>query len=198
VNPVDQPGGSLHALRLLAAKFTFQCTSDDGRRPLPHKVLFGLGINETSRHIILKFMAWVLFYRDRLQVETNVQNDAIPYVPDLCQLGYDMRPTLWVECGECSVAKLNKLAVKCPESEIWVVKGSLQDATSLMRTMEKEELRKNRYGIIALDSEMVQELIQLIRERNSFHLHRVDWEEKQMQFDFNDLWFDSSFQILRF
>ena len=25
-----------------------------------------------------------------------------------------------VECGECSISKLHKLAVKCPEAEIWI------------------------------------------------------------------------------
>ena len=95
----------------MAAKFTFQCTSDDRRRPLPHKILFGLGVNESANHVVLKFVAWLLFFRERLMVETDVGNDNIPFVPDLCQLGYDMRPTLWVECGDCSVGKLHKLAV---------------------------------------------------------------------------------------
>lgn len=182
----------------MAAKFTFQCSSDDGRRPLPHKILFGLGLNETARHIVLKFMAWVLFHRERLMVETSVQNDSIPFVPDLCQLGYDMRPALWVECGDCSVAKLHKLGAKCPEAEIWVVKASLAEVQSLMRSMAREELRTDRYDLLALDPETVGELIGLIRERNEFHLHRADPEDKRLQFEFNGLWFDTTYETLRF
>jgi len=187
-----------HRTAGLAAKLTFQCTSDDRRRPLPHKILFGLDTQETARHIVLKFMGWVLFYRERLMIETDVQNDAISFVPDLCQLGYDMRPALWVECGDCSAAKLHKLAAKCPEAELWVVKGSLDEATTLMRTMAKEDLRRNRYGLIALDPELVEELVGLARERNTFHLHRADFEERRLQFEFNELWFDTTFEVLRF
>jgi uncharacterized protein YaeQ len=182
----------------VAGKFTFQCSSDDGRRPLPHKVLFALGLNETPRHIVLKFVAWVLFHRDRLMVETNVQNDSIPFIPDLCQLGYDMRPTLWVECGDCSVGKLHKLGAKCPEAEIWVVKASAAEVQTLLRSMAREELRTDRYDLLALDPEVVSELIGLIRERNEFHLHRADAEEKRLQFEFNGLWFDTTYETFRF
>ena len=187
-----------HARPALAAKFTFQCTSEDRRRPLPHKILFGLGLNETGRHIVLKFLAWVLFYRERLTIETDVQNDSIPFVPDLCQLGYDMRPMLWVECGECSVGKLHKLAVKCPEAELWVVKRSPADVEQLLRSMAKEELRRNRYGLISFDPEVVDELIGLLQERNTFHLFRADFEERQLQFEFNQLWFETTFEVARF
>ena len=192
------PGTARHDPTRVAGKFTFQCTSDDGRRPLPHKVLFALGLNETPRHIVLKFLGWVLFYRDRLMVETNVQNDSIPFIPDLCQLGYDMRPTLWVECGDCSVGKLHKLGAKCPEAEIWVVKASAAEVQTLMRSMAREELRTDRYDLLALDPEMVSELIGLIRERNEFHLHRADAEEKRLQFEFNGLWFDTTHETFRF
>lgn len=191
-------GTAPHAGFPVAAKFTFQCTSDDGRRPLPHKILFGLGLNETSRHIVLKFVAWVLFHRERLMVETSVQNDSIPFVPDLCQLGYDMRPALWVECGDCSVAKLHKLGAKCPEAEIWVVKASAAEAQTLMRSMAREELRTDRYDLLALDPEVVSELIGLIRERNEFHLHRADPEDRRLQFEFNGLWFDTTYETYRF
>lgn len=187
----------------MAAKFTFQCSSDDRRRPLPHKVLFGLGQNETVRHVALKFIAWVLFYRERLQIETAVPNDSIPFVPDLAQLGYDLSLLLWVECGECSTLKLHKLAVKCPEAEIWIMKPSPADAEVLLQTMQREEFRKGRYGLIGLEPDMVEELCGLIRERNQFHWFAGGFagetgrEQAQLQFELNGLWFDHSFQVWR-
>lgn len=182
----------------MAAKFTFQCSSDDRRRPLPHKVLFALGVNESPQQIVLKVVAWLLFYRERLMIETDVQNDSIAFVPDLCQLGYDMRPALWIECGECSVGKLHKLAAKCPEAELWVVKRSRAEADHLLKQMAKEDLRRDRYGIVALDPEMVDELTGLLRERNTVHWFRGDFDPATLQFEFNGLWFDSTFEVLRF
>ncbi len=196
--PLAGGAGRKHLSPVLAAKFTFQCTSDDRRRPFPHKILFGLGVQETPRQVVLKFIAWILFFRDRLMIETDVQNDSIPFVPDLCQLGYDMRPALWVECGDCSIGKLHKLAVKCPEAELWVVKRSPAEAETLLKAMKKEDLRRDRYGVIALDPEMVDELTSLLKERNGFHLFRADFEEKSLQFEFNELWFEATFAILRF
>jgi uncharacterized protein YaeQ len=181
----------------LSAKFTFTLTSEDRKRPMPHKILIGQQPNETVRHIALKCLAWLLFCRERLQIDTDVQNDSIPFVPDLAVLGYDMRPLLWVECGECSVSKLHKIAVKCPEAEIWIVKKSITDARHLLATMEKEELRKGRYSIVALDLEFFDEVCGLIRERNEVYWYRGDFDPPEMRFELNELWFETTFEVLR-
>lgn len=181
----------------MPGKFTFQMTSDDRRRPLPHKILLGQRPTESVRHVFMKFLAWVLFHRERLVIEGDTQNDAIPFEPDVLQLGYDMRPQLWIECGECSVAKLDKLSVKCPEAEIWVVKASGEEALALLRMMQREEFRTGRYGIVALDLDMVMEAEGLVRERNTFHWYRGELDQKRMQFDLNGLWFDHAFDVLR-
>lgn len=181
----------------MANKFTFNLASDDRRRPLPHKIIIGQGVNESVRHVALKFLGWVLFYRDRLSIETDVQNDSIPFVPDLVELGYDMRPLLWVECGDCSTSKLHKLAVKCPEAQIWILKRSAAEAHALLQTMEKEEFRRGRYGIIAFDPEFFDEVCGLIRERNSFHWFSGSIDAGTMQFELNELWFDTPFEVFR-
>lgn len=160
--------------------------------------MFGRGLNETADHVVRKLVAWMLFFRERLTVETDLQNDNIPFVPDLCQLGYDLLPLLWVECGDCGVAKLQKLASKCPDAELWIVKRSPADADLLLRSMAKEKLRRNRYRLLVLDSEMVTELTGLLRNHNTVHWFRGGFEPPHLQFAFNDLWFDTSFEILQF
>ena len=182
----------------MANKFTFQLTSDDRRRPFPHKIIVGQGVNESVRHVALKFLGWVLFYRERLRIETDVQNDAIPFVPDLVELGYDMRPLLWVECGDCSTAKLHKIAVKCPEAQVWALKRSPEEADALAKAMAKDELRRDRYGVIGFDPEMFDEVCGLIRERNTFHWFRGDFDPAEMQFELNGLWFDATFAVFRY
>lgn len=182
----------------MANKYSFQLTSDDRRRPLPHKIIIGQGFNESVHHVAFKFLAWVLFFRERIQIDADVQNDAIPYVPDVVVLGYDMRPQLWVECGDCSAAKLQKLAVKCPEAEIWILKRSPDDAQALLHTMRKEDFRRGRYGILALNPDHFDEVCGLIRERNHFHWFRGDFDPPHFQFELNDLWFDSTFEMFRY
>ena len=181
----------------MPGRFTFQMTSDDRRRPLPHKILLGQRPTESVRHVFMKFLAWVLFFRDRLVIEGDVQNDAIPFEPDLVQLGYDMRPLLWIECGDCSTSKLDKLAVKCPGAEIWIIKPAVTEARTLLHTMEREEFRRGRYGIIALEESMVHEASMLLGDRNTFHWHRGQMDSPQLQFDLNGLWFDHGFEVFR-
>jgi uncharacterized protein YaeQ len=182
----------------MSAKYTFDLRSEDRKRDLPRKLTLGRAETETIPHVVLKFLAFVLFHRERLQVETDLHNDGIPFTPDLVQLDYELRPVLWVECGECSINKLNKLAVKVPEAEIWVVKGSRADAEHLLAAMAKEELRRDRYNLLALDPEMFNEVCSLLKSRNDLLWVNADFEAHTMQFDFNGLWFDAPFSVLRF
>jgi len=182
----------------MAGKFVFHLKSDDPRRPLPYKVLLGQQQNETNSHILLKLLAYLLFYLERLEIEGNLHNDNIQFSPDLVQLDYELQPRLWIECGECSVTKLHKLAVKAAGAELWILKRSEADARHLYAAMEKADLRRNRYNLIGLDSEMFQEMQGLLRERNEVFWLSAEFDPPEMQLDFNGLWFDSPFTVLRF
>jgi uncharacterized protein YaeQ len=182
----------------MGAKYSFRFESRDRKRPLPGNLILAQNDTETVAHVILKMLGFVLFYRERLQVEGDIHNDSIPFQPDLVWLDYDMRPKLWIECGECGVNKLHKLAVKVPDADIWVLKRSLAAAQNLMAAMEREELRRNRYHLLAFDAEMFEELCGLVSARNEVVWYGANFEFGKMQFEFNRLWFDSSFTVLQF
>ncbi|MGV3772452.1 MAG: YaeQ family protein [Verrucomicrobiales bacterium] len=182
----------------MSAKFNFGLRSEDPARKLPSKIIIGRQETETLIHVGLKLMGYVLFYRERLQIETRLPNLMISFIPDLVQLDYELRPQLWVECGECSVPKLDKLAVKAPEAELWVVKKSVPEAEELIRGMAKEGLRKNRYGIVALDGEMFEEMCNLMRGRNEMLWVSGGLEQREAQFDFNGLWFEMPITVFQF
>ena len=182
----------------MSGKYSFDLKSEERRRPLPGKIIVGQKENESTKHVMLKFLAYVLFYRERLQIQPRLPDDTIPFEPDVIQLDYTLRPSLWIECGECSVSKLHKLAVKAPEAELWVVKRSLADAESLYHMMEKEELRRDRYGIVAFNPEMFDEMCDLLGPRNELTWFTGDMDPPHMQFEFNGLWFDQAFTVLRF
>jgi uncharacterized protein YaeQ len=182
----------------MAGKFVFNLSSEEKRRPLPYKILLGQQENETPNHILLKLLAYILFFRERIEIEGKLHNDNIPFSPDVVQLDYELRPRLWIECGECSVSKLHKLAVKAPDAELWVVKKSLADAQHLLAAMEKEDLRRDRYNVIGLDAEMFNEMRALLRERNEIFWFGGDFDPPHLQLEFNGLWFDATFTILKF
>jgi len=180
------------------AKFSFHLRSQDRKRDLPGKIIIGQNSTETLGHVVLKLLAYLLFYRERLQIEAGLHQDSIPFVPDLVQLDYELRPALWVECGDCGAPKLNKLAVKAPDSEIWVVKRSRAEVESLVQAMARLELRRNRYRLIGLDHGMFEEVCGLMRSRNEVFWVDGSFDPPRMQFDFNGLWFDAPFHCATF
>ena len=182
----------------VSGKYSFVLKSQERRREFPRRIIIGQKDTETTAHVLLKFLGFVLFHRERLQMEINLHQDSIPFVPDLVQLDYELRPKLWVECGDCSVAKLDKLAVKVPEAEIWVMKRSAADADHLHRALARAGLRRDRDSLIGLDEAMFDEMGDLLQTRNELHWVRGDFDPPFLQFDFNGLWFDAPFTLLRF
>ena len=180
------------------AKYSFRLESREKRHPLPERIIIAQEDTDTIEHVMLKMLSYVLFYRERLEMNINLHQDSIPFKPDLVQLNYELRPILWVECGGCNVGKLDKLAVKVPDAEIWVVKKSVDDVEQLVRAMAKEELRRNRYHLIGLDGEVFGELCGLLGSRNDFTWVGGGLEAGELQFDFNGLWFDAPFTKLNF
>lgn len=179
-------------------KFSFNLSSDDPARKFPAKIIIGQAETETVMHVGLKLLGYLLFFRDRIQIETRLPDLMIPFVPDLAQLDYELRPRLWVECGECSIGKLHKLAVKAPEAELWVIKRSYAAAEDTLRAMAKEDLRRDRYNIIGVDPGTFEEMCSLIQSRNSLYWFKADFDAGEMQFDLNGLWFELPFRIYRF
>lgn len=156
------------------------------------------------RHISLKLLAYILFYRDRLQVETEVPDEGIPFIPDLVELGYDLRPRLWIECGDCGTGKLHKVAVKCSEAEIWCLKRTSAESDGLIRNLSKDGIRKGRIGIISFETGFFDELCQCMQERNQLNWYRGGFtgqnglEIPGMQFELNNIWFESDFAVTRY
>jgi hypothetical protein len=182
----------------VSAKYSFQLESRDPRRPLPHQVILGRDSLETEAHVVLKLLAYLLFFRARLQVAAHLHDDSIPFVPDLVQLDYELRPALWVECGECSVEKLDRLAVKAPEAELWVMKRSWSEVEPLTRAMARAELRRRRYRLLGLDEAMFDEVCGRLRSRNRVFWVRGTFDPPELQFDFNGLWFEAPFRVGEF
>ena len=180
------------------AKYSFRIQSDNPKSKLPSKMVIGQKNTETPTHILLKFLSYLLFFRDRIQLETRLPHDHMPFTPDIAQLDYELHPTLWVECGECTVKKLDKLAVKVPEAEIWIVRRSRAVAEELIYGMKKGGLRKDRYKIIALDEPMLEEMEGLLSSRNDCLWVKGSFDPPELQFDFNGLWFDAPFDLFDF
>ena len=175
------------------AKFSFHLESRDRRRDLPPKIIIGRQEQESEAQVALRALAYVLFFRERLQIGGNLHRHDIPFVPDLAQLDYELRPRLWIQCGGCGAGKLHKLAIKMPDAEIWIVLPSAAAADELEQAMAREELRRGRYQLLALDADMFAEFCGRLKPRNQLLWVAGGFEPPGMEFDFNGLWFDAGF-----
>jgi uncharacterized protein YaeQ len=188
------------AFLVMATKYSFLLdASSRPHRDLPRKlVLVHEPPEENTTDVLLKLLTFLLFFRDRLEIGANLHNDSIPYVPDLVQLDYTLRPVLWIECGACRVEKLDRLAVKVPEAQLWIVHPSWDSAQAMHQQMARHELRRNRYSLLAFDQEMIEEMLSRLESRNRVYWVASRFDPAQMQFDFNGLWFDTTFSVERF
>jgi uncharacterized protein YaeQ len=182
----------------MSAKYSFELKSEDKRRDLPHKLLLVQHETETRDDVLLKLLAYLLFYRERLQVEPRLDPDAVPFLPSLAEVDFEVRVRLWIDCGAWDVKRLDRLAVKVPEADIWLVQRAAEDVAGLVRAMTKAGLRRNRYHLLAFDSAMFDELAGLLTQRNHVVWVEGGFDPPEMHFDFNGLWFDSEFSVTRF
>lgn len=182
----------------MSAKFNVRLASEIANHPLPPRILIAQEPGEPLAHVLLKLLAWVIFQRERLQIEPRLHDDNIPFIPDLVQLDYELRPALWIECGETPAARLDKLAVKAPFAELWVVLRSAEELTALKMEMRRLGLRERRYRLLAFEAAVFDELLALLADRNELTLYRLDWEERQFQLDFNGAWFEGGLVIESF
>jgi hypothetical protein len=179
-------------------RFTFQLEASDPRKTLPHKLLLIQGAEESRAIVLLRLLGYLLFFRERLQICVDLHDDNVSFVPDLVQLDYQLRPVLWVECGDPNLDRLNRLAVKAPEAELWILRPSPEDAEALHRGMIRAELRRNRYRIVGFDAGLFEELLGLLGPRNQVFWVAGTFDPPQIQFTFNGLWFDAEFHLLTF
>jgi hypothetical protein len=182
----------------MSGKYSFHLEGANQRHILPPKVTVGQRENESNAHVMLKLFGYLMFHRPRLHIEAKLHNDNIPFEPDLVELNYEMQPVLWIECGDCGITKLNKLAVKVPDAEIWVLKRSSSEARNLLDAMHRADLRRGRYHLAALDSAMFEEACGLLKNRNQVYWLGSDFEPPYLQFDLNGLWFEGGFEVFHF
>ena len=79
-----------------------------------------------------------------------------------------------------------------------MVKRSPAEAELLLRDMARHDLRRNRYRFVTVDPEMFDEALASLSSRNEVFWARGEFDPPQLQFDFNGLWFDCEFQVLKF
>lgn len=181
----------------MSVRFKFNLSSGDPARDLPENLSIGMLPDETQAHVLLRLFGYVLWYRERLEMEKNLHKEGIQFIPDLIQMDYTMQILFWGECGETNHDRLNRIAVKANLAEIWIIRRSFEEAEALHRDLVKHKSREGRYHIVGMDADCFEELLSLIQTRNDLFWLLGDYSTPNMQFSFNNVWFDVPFLYLK-
>jgi hypothetical protein len=182
----------------MVTKYVFNLESQDHARELPNKIIIVQKGEETVTEVLQRLFGYLILFRARLQMQKDLHDAYIPFVPDLVQLDFQLQPAFWAECGECTPKKLNKLAVKVHEGEIWVVRSSQVAVDELVHQLAKAKARQKRYHILQLDEEMIGEICESLQARNDITWYAGRFDPPELQFDFNGLWFEAPFQVTEY
>lgn len=114
----------------------------DSRR----KLLLVSKENETLEHLALKLAGFVLFFDKNPRVEIRSKNPALEnagFKPDLLSLDSSGSIQLWVECGNVTTHKLDKLLRRQRDARIVVLKGTLRETKNLRAALEKNKVNNS-------------------------------------------------------
>lgn len=102
--------------------------------------------NETVDNMALKLAAFVLFLDQNVQVDISSKNPAIAdqeFRPDLIALNPAGETKLWVECGNVSTHKLDKLIRRNRNARIAVIKRNAREARNLREAFDKNDIQNS-------------------------------------------------------
>lgn len=119
------------------------------------KLILVPDLNETPEHLALKLSAYVLFWDEQPIVEASSRHPALQgqeFVPDLMALEEDGSIGLWVECGQVTLHKLEKLTRRLPVSRIVVMTSSERSALRLRQDLRERLDRQEKVEILAWPS----------------------------------------------
>ncbi|HAO66347.1 MAG TPA: hypothetical protein DCR17_06645, partial [Verrucomicrobiales bacterium] len=103
---------------------------------------------------------------------------------------------LWGECQPEDFKRIKKVATKTPLSK-WVITVSSESlAEEAFAALKRNKLRQGRFSILHFDQELVDEISEHLNRKNTLTWIHGEASPPVMQFDFNGLWFDSTYGVL--
>lgn len=108
------------------------------------KVVLAGRPEETAEHLGLKLAAFAMFLPDNPIVDPSSDHPALygyEVRPDVCVLDEGGQVKVWIECGEVSINKLDKISRRLSGARIVVLKEQLHQAKK-QRAMVEEHLRQ--------------------------------------------------------
>lgn len=142
---------------------------------------------ELRSHVILKLLAFALYYDPRLKIEVSV---GMPYKPDLVIPGNSGVPELWIDCGTIALRKVKGLTQKLRRTRIVIVKETERELRQFQKLIAQKIEHVDRLEFLAFESHFVAGLAENLRHVNHLTLYPVT--EDSIGVALNDQIFEST------
>lgn len=127
------------------------------------RVIFSSFVGESTWHVALKLLAYLIYRQRRPLVEYGVGQR---YKPDLVVLRDDGRVRLWIDCGETSLRKLERVVTANPVARVVIVKDTLRRLEAYRVPAERAIPDQPRLLYLAFGDGLVEGLADAMRQRN--------------------------------
>lgn len=151
------------------------------------KLILVKGDVETRAHVVLKLLAYILFYDERLQVEIDL---GFHYKPDLAIPGAGYEPDLWVDCGYVSPAKVESLARKLKRARLVFIKSSEAELKQFKKLVQRRVDAFERLEFLAFEAGFVEKLAEALARSNHVAVYPIP--ENAIGVALNDEVFESN------
>lgn len=146
------------------------------------KILLHRRQGESERHIALKLLAYVVYFERQTRVEVAVGQQ---HKPDLVLEQYN-HVRLWIDCGQISINKLDKVVHRNPLAEIVVVKSTPGVAQAYRRQAIKKVRHHERVRYLAFDESFLADFLNALSTRSTLHAVQ-DLDNKSLQLTVNGM-----------
>ncbi len=129
------------------------------------KVVLGRSAPEESDlHILLKFLAWCLFHHEYLAVEKQgVDPD---YKPDLIVQRADGTVHAWIEVGNTSARKLDKVTRRFSDATVYVLHQSERAIRNVTEQIRKHVERNKRVMLVYFEEGFCDQFLRVLTDKN--------------------------------
>ena len=169
-------------------KYTFNIHAEC----IPPKLVLVQAKGESEAHIILKLLSYLMFYRQGIKIEHRVEQH---FKPDLVVEGDNFQPVLWVDCGNTAIRKLDKVATKNHNCEIYIIKENNRQLDAYYQKAQKRVKRIERVRFICFDDGFVTALVNRLQRTNDVRVKPLQLvEKKSIMVTFNSKNYASAIQ----
>ena len=151
-------------------KYTFQFQTGE-------KQILETQSMESGRHIILKVLAYLLYHERQPRIEIRVSSDKRDYKPDLVAFDAAGEISLWIDCGQIGLHKVEDLSRQLGAAEFVIIKPSVREMEGYARQAARKVPLHSRVRYLAFDPDFVPALVKQLG-----HVNAVQWRIEGSEF----------------